>query len=774
MANYPYDPLDAPLDVSELEKLNNNYQAIQADIQSVDSKTTQGLNNQQQQINNLVADGDSSPEAAQARVGATGTNYDTLKERLDAEYPVTSSRLYEESIPSSKLRTTMNEDRIKIENLSDEVLQAMAGNTPVNATPGVNSVTTEKVANNAITVGKTDFITVGKNLFNKDSAVVGKFVNQTTGVIEDSASSTVSSLIQVSANTNYVFSPASGNAKRYAFYNASGVFISGALSATSTFTTPANTAYIRYSFATTEDATKQQLELGTTATAYESFGYQMPKVKVIADNAISSGNIKPMAVTQDKIGFALPKFAQNKNLFDKSKVTVGFFINQTNGTLSANSTHVASDFIPVVGSTQYSLTTDAANRIAYYDINKVFISGAQAPASPVTTPSTAVYVRISYSELNVSRNSVQFEQGATLSPYNPFGFTTTELITGSASKLVTLPPNLYGIVGQELNIYFDNVIEGRDKDFTFDVVSSRGQQFENYWRFVPTVAETFTVTVNAYVGETLLGSATSSVIVKAATVGAGGNKKVLIIGDSTTNSGFAVTKLNENFNNDPMDITLLGTRGTAPNVHEGRSGWKASDYTTLASLGGVTNAFWNPGTSAFDFGYYIAQNSIATPDYVVINLGINDTFNYFDDATLLSEAANIVARFNTMVASIKAYNATIKIGIAITIPPNYSQDAFGKDYGSAQTLSRYKRNNILWVNYLITTFKNREAESLYLVPIHTNLDTRYNFTTEQKQVNARNTATYTSSASGSGVHPAETGYWQVADIYWYWLKSFEV
>lgn len=51
--------------------------------------------NVQEQINQLVIDGDSSVEAAQARVSVDGTNYSTLKERLDAERQDTTVKLAE-------------------------------------------------------------------------------------------------------------------------------------------------------------------------------------------------------------------------------------------------------------------------------------------------------------------------------------------------------------------------------------------------------------------------------------------------------------------------------------------------------------------------------------------------------------------------------------------------------------------------------------------------------------------------------------------------------
>lgn len=63
MPNYPYDPLNTPLDINNLQKANGNWAKIAADIQSLDSKTTVKDNNldlritqQTTRINNFVSE----------------------------------------------------------------------------------------------------------------------------------------------------------------------------------------------------------------------------------------------------------------------------------------------------------------------------------------------------------------------------------------------------------------------------------------------------------------------------------------------------------------------------------------------------------------------------------------------------------------------------------------------------------------------------------------------------------------------------------------------
>lgn len=61
--------------------------------------------------------------------------------------------------------------------------------------------------------------------------------------------------------------------------------------------------------------------------------------------------------------------------------------------------------------------------------------------------------------------------------------------------------------------------------------------------------------------------------------GAGINWSILMIGNSTTANGTMLAKLYQNFQDDPMDITLVETLGQAPVGREGRRGWTTSSIT---------------------------------------------------------------------------------------------------------------------------------------------------------------------------------------------------
>jgi lysophospholipase L1-like esterase len=638
------------------------------------------------------------------------------------------------------------------------------------------------VADKSINFNKTNFLTTGKNIFNKDTSTSGGYVRSIDGAIASEPGFYYSEYIPVLANTSYV----KKGTYQYACYDSNKNFLSGGNG--TAITTPVNAAYIRISAYATDQGSvpgidKEQLEIGTISTAYESYYYKLQKLYLESavfqkqlDAADMSKVTSGMIVKPEQIiGFT----SGSRNLFNKDKATIGGYINSTNGNISADANFYYSEYIPVTPGTNY--VKKSTYSFAFYDINKVFISGGGQTTQLGTAPANAAYVRIS--TYYIAQGSVpgidgeQLEVGTISTAYETWKFTIDDFAIPSEEKpiYINLPPKIYGLVGQELNIYFDNIISDKDTKFEFDVICSIGGHYDNYFRVTPTTSGTFPITVVAYKNNKEVARASANIIVKSISVGNGVNKKVLIIGDSTIDNTFLVPHLYNNFSSDVMKITPLGIRGTAPYKHEGRAGWGVDLY--FGDNPSYTSPFMLNGV--FDFSQYITTNGLQTPDYVFINLGINDVFGVTEGATLDSKISTIMSRYQTMINSIKTQNPNVKVCICCTIPPNYSQDSFGVCYGSGTTRKDYKRTNFIFVQNLIQTFQNREAENIYLVPIHLNLDTRYNFGLTTAQVNNRNTKTIdfpgnNGEEQNPGVHPAESGYWQIADSYWYFLKSFEV
>lgn len=225
----------------------------------------------------------------------------------------------------------------------------------------------------------------------------------------------------------------------------------------------------------------------------------------------------------------------------------------------------------------------------------------------------------------------------------------------------------------------------------------------------------------------------------------------MFIGDSTTAQGVITGDILNYQSQSWLKVKLLGSRGKSPNLNEGRSGWSARNYINNYSFNSVRNSFYNTKTEKFDFPYYMKKNRYQSVKYVFINLGINDVFSYKSDKALYAEIDRVLRRYDLMVASVRKYSKSARIAVCITIPPTSSAAGFKAIYGNKQTLTRYERNNKLWVKALTAHFSGKESGKIYLVDIRSPID--------RSQI--------------VGVHPNAKGYGQIASAIWSWLQKQE-
>jgi lysophospholipase L1-like esterase len=238
--------------------------------------------------------------------------------------------------------------------------------------------------------------------------------------------------------------------------------------------------------------------------------------------------------------------------------------------------------------------------------------------------------------------------------------------------------------------------------------------------------------------------------------------QLLVIGDSTTAGGGTTGELLVLDTADAnASLTLLGTQGSGSNQHEGRSGWNATTFTTSGS------PFWIGGT--VDMAGYITANSFTGITHCVIALGVNDVFNAATDTALATSINGYMAGIARMVRGLRAYSGAIKIGIALTMPPSFSQDAFGANYNSGQSRARYRRNWHALIRTIQSAINTNAVVGVSMLPYSCSLATEANMPTETVAVNSRNAATVVRQSNG--VHAAASGYLQLADVVWAWLKN---
>ena len=266
-----------------------------------------------------------------------------------------------------------------------------------------------------------------------------------------------------------------------------------------------------------------------------------------------------------------------------------------------------------------------------------------------------------------------------------------------------LPPFIPAVVGKEMNIYFDNLIMGDARSYEFDVVCEIGRHQNERWTVVPETSGDYLLTIYIYsVNGEKLASAESTVRVAEKAAGHGIVNKALFIGDSITAAGDMTEELLHLIEADPLKLTLVGTQGTSPNVHEGRSGWRVDSHYV-----GSESAFIFGGN--FDFAKYINSNGISGLTHVGILLGINDVAPCLDDVSVQSIIDHEMPMLEAMIRDIQQYEAGITIGIMLIIPPSREQDGFGSYYGTKQSRRRYKRNIFLWNWELLNRFGSRET-----------------------------------------------------------------
>ena len=156
-------------------------------------------------------------------------------------------------------------------------------------------------------------------------------------------------------------------------------------------------------------------------------------------------------------------------------------------------------------------------------------------------------------------------------------------------------------------------------------------------------------------------------------------------------------------------------------------------------------------------------------DWVLIQLGTNDVFFETSDGAAVSATQASLTRLDTLINSIKASDANTKVGLVIAPPPSFDQDSFGANYGTGQTRWRFKRNILIWARDIIAKYQGQEASRVFLVPSNTALDTLNNMSrASSAAVNSRSAVT--STRQNNGVHPVTSGYQQIGDALWAFLK----
>lgn len=227
---------------------------------------------------------------------------------------------------------------------------------------------------------------------------------------------------------------------------------------------------------------------------------------------------------------------------------------------------------------------------------------------------------------------------------------------------------------------------------------------------------------------------------------AASTKKILLIGNSLTQSGctYYDTQIKRVLNN--PTITFLGTNGTTTK-NEGNGGATWNRYVNNNQPVDKPSPFFKAGV--LNVPAYFSDNSISSPDYILISLGLNELLEYSAVGGDVITDGEITAILNTakkLIDAFLAYDANLKIILQIPSLTGTSGVAWALDYEARLDQDLFIENVHKYWSALISEFANGVYVSRVdcnYAPIFLNRTTGY------------------SGIENSGVHPNQSGYIQL-------------
>lgn len=397
-------------------------------------------------------------------------------------------------------------------------------------------------------------------------------------------------------------------------------------------------------------------------------------------------------------------------------------------------------------------------RVVFFDKNKKFISGGRDPGNIFTTPSDAYYVILSYAQENMTKERMPMVcEGKNVPevylPYkNEYIKKVVEYVKKDDLKPHTYMPDvIYCALGRTIDIYNNQVCIDADKFhlcWTCDIGFGEGRKFT----VTPKEIGNHNLKLDIYndANELLF---TKTVILKVVSAITSGSYTILPMGDSMTYGGAQwQIEVQKNLSNGSM--TYVGTqehdgRGDIY-YHEGYNGNTAYGFLNDATLRGLTNPFYNPDTSKFDWNYYKNTYSI-NPNIIQIELGTNDINGYTVDAA--------VENIAEMVDLIRKDDASIPIFICNAIYRS-NQDGIAHQLntqGYSMGNGVYKYGEDVKIQNLMIGLENKlkDYKNVYFIPLALCHDSENNFGKQKISLNSRSRETIIIPAES--IHPNKTG-----------------
>ena len=207
-------------------------------------------------------------------------------------------------------------------------------------------------------------------------------------------------------------------------------------------------------------------------------------------------------------------------------------------------------------------------------------------------------------------------------------------------------------------------------------------------------------------------------------------------------------------------VSSSGTLPSSGTLTWVSGGEHTSDIVYTSATQAARNPFWDDAQGKVDFSTYAARMGVNNIDYVYVLLGWNGAgaTEKYTKGQVRTFLDNVLSAFP---------NCHI-ILLGIQVP---ARDGLAENYGSSAngTILAHYYDALSWAFTLNNWYADIAAESEYannvsFVNVAGQFDTEYNMLTVTEQVNIRNSTTV--ERQSNGVHPAASGYYQIADACW--------
>ena len=370
----------------------------------------------------------------------------------------------------SQMDTKANKNEVfTMANMGQDIKEAMTGGSV--AIVGKNTVLTDNIVDGQVTENKTSFLKKSRNLLDETKLKAKTYISSTDGGEVGTSSYKSSDYIEITPNTDYVFSNNDlSEVRSVAYYDENKNFISAGERKNIINGNNENIKYIRISITTNGE--KNQLEKGTVASGYMPYGKLEVKFNIPSDNIDGK-------ISNDNLDLVF----NSKNLINEETNINGKQISISNGKLIDNNKYFTTDFIEVETNENYVFSNNLNNTIRFvanYNSDKEFVSYGENRTSFSITNGNVKYIRLT---IDVNAKNNQLEKGTVASDYEIYGTNMLKANISADNIIGKIPLDRINI--DEILKLSSSRLKGKKIAFLGDSISdetsSLASQIEKYY-----------------------------------------------------------------------------------------------------------------------------------------------------------------------------------------------------------------------------------------------------------------------------------------------------